>query len=173
MTNDSTSPGSSVDWAYLLANLGTIVVRQAKHYSCRLPLFGRPHSHEDRFHFSYVRSGKCRIRIDETALSVGADDLVFIRPGQVHESLGDKQVDYELIELRVSVDADADRTLIPAFKPVTHIDNAAVFFPILERVVTAYQLDPFPENWLVRVRLVEMMMVLAREEGPLTSTLTD
>jgi len=48
-----------------------------------------------------------------------------------------------------------------------------VFFPVLERVVTAHQLDPFAGNWLVRVRLVEMMMLLAREAHSFGPVLSD
>lgn len=153
-------------WSALLAGLGAVTVQRATHYVCREPLFGRPHRHEDLFHFSYVREGGCQIRVAGAAHSVGRDDMVFVRPRQEHESIGDAGTAYELIEIRAGVSSRAAETLIPAFRPVIRARNTAVFFPCLERVVTAYLVDPFPGNWLARVRLVEMMMLLAREQDP-------
>lgn len=150
----------------LLAGLGAVTVQRATHYTCHEPLFGRAHRHDDLFHFSYVRVGGCQIRLDGAVHSVGQDDMVFVRPRQEHESIGDAGTAYELVEIRVGVSRREAENLIPAFRPVIHARNTAAFVPSLERVVTAYLVDPFPGNWLARVRLVEMMMLLAREPDP-------
>ncbi len=137
------------------------------HYTCRAPLFAYPHQHENIFHLSYVITGRSHIEIDGVRYEIGPDSAIFIRPGQIHVSIGDARTNYDLIETKFSVDSRRAQAVVPNLPPVVHVQNPAAFVPAMERLVSAWLVEGSQDNWLARLRLTECLYLLAKEAGPL------
>jgi AraC-like DNA-binding protein len=146
------------------------MVKRAMHYTCRAPLFAYPHQHENIFHLSYVITGHSRIEVDDACYEIGPDSAIFIRPGQIHVSIGDARTNYELIEIKFSVSSYHVETAVPDLPPVFHVQNPAAFLPALERLVSAWLVAGSEDNWLSRLRLTECLYLLAKEAGLLEVT---
>ncbi len=154
-------------WKQFADHLDAFSIERAYHYTCRAPLFGNLHHHENRFHIAYIISGQCRIEVESAKFPVGPGDAVFIRPKQKHCSIGDTKTDYELIEIHFLVKSDREAKFLPALRPVVHVHNVAAFVPALERLVAAHLIDAGPQNWLTKVRLAETLMLLEKESASL------
>jgi AraC-like DNA-binding protein len=150
-------------WQHLHRHLDGLYIERAYHYTCRAPLFGRRHDHEDKFHLIYILLGKSRIEVDGVCHEVGPNDLIFIRPYQKHVSLGDARTSYELIEVHYMVKFRRVELAVPHLGPVVHIHNQAAFIPSMERLVAAHLIDGSEHNWLAKGRLTEVLMLAVQE----------
>jgi AraC-like DNA-binding protein/mannose-6-phosphate isomerase-like protein (cupin superfamily) len=154
-------------WNQFADHLDAFYIERAYHYTCREPLFGKLHHHESRFHIAYIITGQCRIEIESGKFPVSPGDAVFIRPKQLHCSIGDTKTYYELIEIHFLVKSDREAKFLPPLRPVVHVHNVAAFVPALERLVAAHLIDASPQNWLTKVRLAETLMLLEKESASL------
>jgi len=158
----------NTDWKKLADHLNGFFIERAYHYSCREPLFSTLHTHDLKFHIVYIFQGKSTITIDSNRYDVGPKTAIFIRPGQFHQSLKDQGTYYELIEVHFMAESARFIPFVPALAPVTRVHNIAAFVPALERLVAAHLIDPSPDNWLVKLRLAETLMLLDRETAGAT-----
>ena len=152
----------------MMRSLDGFGVTNALHYRCRAPLFGKGHRHEDRFHISYIFNGQSRVEIDSRQFEVGPKDCIFVRPGVLHASLGDARTDYDLLEIKFSAATNRHENLIPPIETVFRVHDVGSLVPALERLVSAHLVSGGEENWLSRVRLAEVLMLMhkATATGP-------
>ena len=122
------------DWEKLMLKLQQVRFDMGQHHLHRSALYGSEHRHENQFHISYLVSGRSRIRVEGELYDVGPADAMFIRPRQLHTSIGDAASDFELIQFKFSVPARIDEEAIPHLPVVTHIYSKATFVPALERL---------------------------------------
>jgi AraC-like DNA-binding protein/quercetin dioxygenase-like cupin family protein len=155
--------GNGERWASLVSNLRHLDVLSAKHFSYRGPLLGPPHSHPHTFHISYVISGRATVRVENSVLQIGPSDVLFVRPRQLHASADDRETTFELIEIKFAINSPGVEQSVPEIGPDIRTPNTSAVVPALERVVMARLVDLRDDNWLVRVRLAETLMLLAKE----------
>ena len=151
------------NWSKMVGALRGLQVEQAMHYTCRAPLFGALHDHDRRFHISCVVAGNGRIEADGRTFDVGPGDVVFIRPRVRHQSIDDAKTRYELIEIKFSATERRSEHAIPPIQTVIHVPDMAAFVPALDRLVAAHLVDSGDEGWLARLRLGEVLLLLASE----------
>jgi AraC-like DNA-binding protein len=156
------------DWKLLFKNIDGFRIDMAKHYSCREPIYGHRHTHENQFHITYVVSGNGRISIDNAEFTVGPYDAIFIRPRQVHFSIDDNDTNYELMEFKFSALTVESEDSVPFLAPVIKVQNLTTFVPALERLISASMLDSSGFGYLGLTRLAETLILLERESNLLS-----
>lgn len=164
-------------WRTFCAHLDTLEVRLAVHYSCNDPLFGPPHHHDELFHITHLLSGEGHVRIEGRQLRVGPGDLVWIPRGVTHESQDVAEPRFELIEIKFWMPGAAADSSLATIPPVTSIADLVDLPTALERVVEARMIETMQTGWLTRIRLAELLMLLAgvadrprQYNGPITDT---
>jgi len=150
------------DWDGLMAALGRVRILRALRYRERRHIFGRSHCHDRLYHLVYHVSGKIRIRVGENEYAVGDDTLLLILPGQIHSSLPGPGSVFDMIEIRFCLEGDASLPL-PLLPNVFALRQPARILPAFERTVNAFLLNPEPDDWLTRLRLAEILVLMAQE----------
>lgn len=154
-----------MEWRKFVANLGNLNVEMGHHYTYRGPIFAKEHLHETLYHLSYLIYGKSVIIVDGESFKVSSGDVIFIPPQKLHASFEDIETDFELVEAKFSTQDHLAEKLTLEFPFVVHIHNTAIFEPSLERFIEAYLIHG-GKDWLTRIRLTEVLMLLAEEQSP-------
>ncbi|MFA5865680.1 MAG: AraC family transcriptional regulator [Phycisphaerae bacterium] len=150
-------------WPKLMQNLESLSIERAMHYTCTAPLYGGSHRHENKFHIAYVFVGKSRIKIQDRYFEVGPSDAIFIPARTKHASVGDVKTFFELVEIVFLVNGFRAEAAVPPLPTVVHVHHPAAMIPTLDQCVSAHLIDTKPNNWLAKVRLAEVLMLIERE----------
>ncbi len=148
----------------LLNSIDKISIRSAKHYFCRAPLFGRRHKHKDIYHITYVIQGKSEVVIDSKKHKINPTSLLYVPPGHFHISLNDEDTDYELIEIKFTIDVRNPSSIILQEPFHLNVHNPAGIEVALDRVVRAgiFKLDE--EKIIEKIRLIESLILIFNEK---------
>lgn len=156
----------------MVRHLDGLSIERAMHYTCTAPLFGHSHRHDNKFHIAYVFVGRSQIKVEGRVFEIGPADMIFI-PAQVnHASIGDEKTFYELVEIHFLAATPRVAAVVPDLPTVVHVNNTATFVPVLKNCVSAHLIDSRPDNWLAKVRLAEMLILIERESQWRVSTTT-
>jgi AraC-like DNA-binding protein len=150
------------DWKNLLAVLDSVEMTLGHHYVAREPVYRADHAHPDRFQLTYIVSGHTRIYHGQGEYDVGPDHAIYTPPHTRHLSTGDAETEFDMFEFLFRIGKFEDVEAFPKIQPVTHVLNVGGFVPALERLCQAYRAYG-PTGWLMRIRLAEVLILLAEE----------
>ncbi len=150
-------------WSDLLANLRDVRITRALRYRERGELFGPEHSHTSWHHLMYLVKGHTQARIDGETYEMTENSVLFVRAGQRHGSVRRPQITFESIEVRFDPVTPAALASVPPLPAVVHLPHPAAILAGFERIAASYLTGSGDANWLTRVQLVELLLLIDRE----------
>lgn len=152
-------------WPRLFCHLGEMHIVMCQHYTCRAPIYGREHTHDREFQYSYLIQGKSIVSVGGKRFNVGSDDAIFTPPGVPHGSYGDRETEFELVEIKFTMGSKNASRAVPSLPPVTHVHNPATIMAVMDRMAAARWLEIRGDSWLIRTRLAELLILLDQESS--------
>ena len=157
------SPENPARWKGILTNLGDFRIIRALRYRERGDIFGPEHSHPSWHHLIYLVKGQTGTRIEGEIHEVAEDSVLFVRAGQRHGSVRRPRVTFESIEVRFDTETPAALASIPPLPPVVKLPLPAAILAGFERITASFLTGTNQQDWLTRVQLVELLLLLERE----------
>lgn len=123
-------------------------------------LIGGLHAHKNDYQLIFIEKGTGEVGIESRRYPVQANDLIWIRPNQLHQSFDDNPAYFELIEIlwyfRDGIQPDL------AIAPVNHLrtDSGIVFN--LQRLLREALLKKPWHRFFMRLLLTEILIQLQR-----------